>query len=90
MFGHSDQGDLAPLFSGWFDTTTGAKREVASYVRIVEVVGEEAGAILFLSDVQAELDAARAAGLRTQLVDRTGVVGVASFADIDSAAYRAG
>ena len=31
IFHHSDQGDLEPLFSGWFDTTTGPKREAASY-----------------------------------------------------------
>jgi enolase-phosphatase E1 len=81
-FQHSDQGDLEPLFSGWFDTTTGPKREATSYARIAEAVGEPADAILFLSDVQAELDAARAAGLQVQLVDRAGGQGVASFADI--------
>ena len=83
IFRHSDQGDLEPLFSGWFDTTIGPKREAASYVRIAEAIGEEAQAILFLSDVQAELDAAVGAGLRAALIDRTGVGGAASFADID-------
>ena len=82
IFGHSDQGDLTPLFSGYFDTTSGPKREAASYVRIAEAIGGEPANILFLSDVQAELDAAHAAGLRTQLVDRTGGGGVSSFADI--------
>jgi enolase-phosphatase E1 len=82
IFGHSDQGDLTPLFSGWFDTTTGPKREAASYTRIAEAIGEAPDTILFLSDIQAELDAAKAAGLRTVLVDRTGRTGVASFADI--------
>jgi enolase-phosphatase E1 len=86
IFGHSDQGDLAPLFSGWFDTTSGPKREAASYARIAEAVGEPPGAILFLSDVQAELDAAAGAGMRTVLVDRTGGQGVASFAEIDPGA----
>lgn len=86
IFGHSDQGDLAPLFSGWFDTTTGPKREAASYARIAEAIGEPPGAILFLSDVQAELDAAAGAGMRTVLVDRTGGQGAASFAEIDPGA----
>ncbi len=86
IFGHSDQGDLAPLFSGWFDTTTGGKREAASYTKIAEAIGEAPAAILFLSDMQAELDAAAAVGLRTQLVDRVGGQGVASFAEIDPAA----
>ncbi|HEY2660862.1 MAG TPA: acireductone synthase [Caulobacteraceae bacterium] len=83
LFGHSDQGDLAPLFSGWFDTTSGPKREAASYARIARAIGEAPGAILFLSDVQAELDAAAAAGLRTRLVDRTGGQGAGSFGEID-------
>jgi len=87
IFRHSDQGDLEPLFSGWFDTTTGAKRERDSYARIAGTIGEAPGAILFLSDVQAELDAAAAAGLRTVLVDRGGGRdAVSSFADIDPSA----
>ena len=86
IFGHSDQGDLAPLFSGWFDTTSGPKREAASYARIAEVIGEPPGAILFLSDVQAELDAAAGAGMRTVLLDRMGGQGAASFAEIDPGA----
>jgi len=83
LFTHSDQGDLSGLFSGWFDTTTGAKRESASYARIARAIGAAPGAILFLSDVQAELDAAETVGVRTRLVDRSGGKGVASFADID-------
>ena len=83
IFSHSDQGDLSPLFSGWFDTTSGPKREAASYVRIVQAIGEPADAVLFLSDVQAELDAAAAAGLRTLLIDRAGGGGAASFAEVD-------
>ena len=82
IFGHSDQGDLAPLFSGWFDTTSGPKREASSYVRIADAIGEPPAAILFLSDVQAELDAAAAAGMRIQLVDWRGGEGVGSFAEI--------
>ena len=83
LFTHSDQGDLSGLFSGWFDTTTGPKRERDSYVRIAQTIGEAPAEILFLSDVQAELNAAADAGFNTILVDRTGDRGVASFADID-------
>jgi len=83
IFRHSDQGDLEPLFSGWFDTATGPKREATSYARIAAAIGEPTGAILFLSDVQAELDAAAEAGMRTTLVDRTGGQGAASFAELD-------
>lgn len=70
FFGHSDAGDLRPLFSGWFDTEIGGKREADSYRRIVERLGLPAGDIVFLSDVVEELDAAREAGLRTVLLDR--------------------
>ncbi|KLD79897.1 acireductone synthase [Xanthomonas hyacinthi] len=70
FFGHSDAGDLSGLFSGWFDTEIGAKREAASYARIAEATGAAPAQIVFLSDVVAELDAAREAGLDTVLVDR--------------------
>ena len=65
FFAHSEAGDLTPLFAGYFDTETGAKREAASYVRIAAAVGLPPGEILFLSDVEAELDAARLAGMDT-------------------------
>ena len=70
FFGHSDAGDLTPLFSGWFDTEVGGKRDAASYRRIADAIGVPAGEILFLSDVVEELDAAREAGLQTVLIDR--------------------
>lgn len=70
LFGHSTAGDLAGLFAGNFDTAVGGKRAAASYERIVQAIGKPAGAILFLSDVVEELDAARSAGLRTFLLDR--------------------
>lgn len=85
IFGHSDQGDLAPLFSGWFDTNVGPKRAATSYTRIAQSIGEAPEAVLFLSDHPAEIEAAREAGLRTLLVDRNGEAGIASFADIDPA-----
>ena len=70
FFGHSDAGDLTPMFSGWFDTEMGGKREADSYRNIVASMGMPAEDILFLSDVVEELDAAREAGLRTALIDR--------------------
>ncbi|MGI3776003.1 MAG: acireductone synthase [Janthinobacterium lividum] len=70
IFGHSDAGDLAGLFSGFFDTGVGGKREAGSYAAIVEAVGVEAGEVLFLSDVAEELDAAEAAGVRACQVVR--------------------
>ena len=70
LFGHSDAGDLSGLFSAWFDTAIGGKREAASYARIADALEVAPAGILFLSDVVAELDAAREAGMRTTLVDR--------------------
>ena len=70
FFAHCDAGDLTPLFSGYFDTETGPKREAQSYRRIASAVNVPAEQILFLSDVVEELDAARAAGMLTTLVAR--------------------
>lgn len=70
LFGHSDAGDLTPLFSGYFDTRVGHKREEASYSAIADTIGIPAGDTLFLSDVVEELDAAAAAGMRTIQVVR--------------------
>jgi enolase-phosphatase E1 len=65
FFGHSEAGNLAPLFDGWFDTEIGGKRERGSYLRIAEAIGVAIPGIVFLSDVVAELDAARGAGMQT-------------------------
>lgn len=65
IFGHSDAGNLTPLFSGYFDTRIGGKREAASYQAILAELALPGDAVLFLSDVGEELDAARAAGLKT-------------------------
>lgn len=72
LFGHSEAGDLAPLFAGFFDTATGPKREPASYDRIAALLTVPVGRILFLSDVPDELDAAAAAGLLTCQLVRPG------------------
>lgn len=65
IFGHTAYGDLTPLFSGYFDTRIGGKREAASYRNILAQIGDPAGEVLFLSDIGEELDAAREAGMQT-------------------------
>jgi enolase-phosphatase E1 len=65
LFGHTIYGDLTPLFSDYFDTQTGGKRETESYRRIAEEIGLEPDSILFLSDIKEELDAAQTAGYQT-------------------------
>ncbi|CAD5378571.1 Enolase-phosphatase E1 [Pseudomonas sp. OF001] len=92
IFGCSEAGDLTPLFSGYFDTTSGGKREAASYARIAAAIGQPAGEILFLSDVVQELDAAHEAGMATCGLARDGgeLAGhptVASFAAIEPARF---
>ncbi|OAI18869.1 MULTISPECIES: acireductone synthase [Methylomonas] len=70
LFGHSDFGDLTPLFSGYFDTHIGGKREAESYRRIAAALGLPSDRILFLSDIREELDAAREAGMATRWLVR--------------------
>jgi len=88
FFGYSDAGDLTPLFSGYFDTTTGMKQETDSYRKIAQAIGVPASEIVFLSDIEGELNAAREAGFLTVLLDRDGKAPasshqcVKSFADI--------
>lgn len=75
FFEYSDWGNLLPLFQGHFDTTSGAKRERDAYRRIAGAIGIAPAAILFLSDIVEELDAARAEGMQTCLLARSGTDG---------------
>lgn len=75
FFGYSDAGDLTPLFNDYFDTTSGHKQETRSYQNIQQGIGLPAAQILFLSDVEAELDAAAEAGFKTSRLDREGSQG---------------
>lgn len=69
IFGHSNAGDLSALFDGYFDTRVGNKREPDSYGRLAIALNLPPPEVLFLSDIEEELDAASTAGLRTcQLV----------------------
>lgn len=70
FFQYSDFGDLRPLFTGYFDTTTGGKAEASSYRAIANSIGLATTELLFLSDVESELEAARQAGLATTWVLR--------------------
>ncbi len=72
LFGYSEKGDLTPYFSAYFDTNVGHKREEPSYRKIQQSLNWPAESILFLSDVEAELDAARSAGLQTIQLVRPG------------------
>ena len=80
IFGHSVAGDLTSLFAAFFDTRIGAKREPDSYDSIAIALSMPAAELLFLSDVEAELDAAQAAGLCTCQLVRPGDGTIASEA----------
>jgi len=77
LFRYSNFGDLTGLISGYFDTRTGPKREPASYTAIAGQLQVPPHAVLFFSDIVPELDAARAAGCQTRLVNRPGNAPVA-------------
>lgn len=70
LFGHSIAGDLRDVFSGYFDTAVGGKRDVQSYRNVLGALQRDADEVIFLSDIVEELDAARDAGMQTVLVDR--------------------
>lgn len=92
IFGCSEAGDLSGLFSGYFDTTSGPKREEASYRSIASSIGHPAEAILFLSDIVEELDAAQQAGMATCALVRdggelNGHINVSNFTAIEPSAF---
>ncbi|HEY9764227.1 MAG TPA: acireductone synthase [Trichocoleus sp.] len=72
LFANTEQGDLTSLLSGYFDTTTGPKKEAESYQKIAANIGLPTDQILFISDVAAELKAASSAGMKTLFSYRPG------------------
>lgn len=72
LYGHTQAGNLCPLFSHWFDTRSGSKHEGSSYRGIAAAMGCEASAVLFISDALAELNAAATAGMACLFSDRDG------------------
>jgi enolase-phosphatase E1 len=65
LFSHTEYGNLTPLFSGYFDTHIGGKKEQESYCKIAKQLGIPADQILFLSDLKEELNAASKAGFKS-------------------------
>ena len=72
LFAHTEAGDLTPFISQYFDTNVGKKGEAESYRRIAAAMKLQPAEILFVSDVVAELAAAREAGMKTTLSIRPG------------------
>ena len=76
LFAHTDYGDLTPLFSGYFDTLIGGKKEAESYSNIAKNIDIPTDQLLFLSDIKEELDAAKTAGYQTVWLVREGGIEV--------------
>lgn len=70
FFRYTTYGDLRLLFSGYYDTNIGSKRDQQSYSNIAAAIALKPQSIMFLSDVKEELDAAALAGFRTTWVLR--------------------
>lgn len=88
IFGFSEAGDLTPMFSNYFDTTTGGKREIETYPKIASALELPSDQILFLSDIVEELEAADKAGMQTVQLVRQGTRAnwprtVESFSEIE-------
>ena len=63
LFSKSEQGDLTVFLDQYFDTTSGSKKEAASYKTIAQALKVDPSQITFVSDAEAELVAARQAGI---------------------------
>jgi enolase-phosphatase E1 len=72
LFAHTDAGDLTRYIDQYFDTSVGKKIDPQSYLAIAANLAFDPSQILFVSDVVAELNAAKAAGMQTRLCIRPG------------------
>jgi enolase-phosphatase E1 len=87
LFESTVEGDVTTLISAFFDTSVGPKTSTDSYRRIAKELDLPARRILFVSDVTAELMAAREAGMQVLLSCRPGnasQTGAEAFASITS------
>ena len=72
LFATTPDGDLTSSIQAFFDTAVGAKSARESYARVAQELNRPAPTIVFVSDVSAELTAARSAGLQVILSIREG------------------
>ncbi|CAD6257114.1 unnamed protein product [Miscanthus lutarioriparius] len=73
LFGNTTYGDLRKFLCGYFDTTTGNKRETRSYFEISQSLGvDRPSQILFITDVFQEAVAAKNAGFEVIISIRPG------------------
>jgi enolase-phosphatase E1 len=72
FFGHTQYGDVLGYFSGHYDTTIGGKKDSESYRKIAAEIGVKPSEILFVSDLEGELEAAQLAGVQVAAAIRPG------------------
>ncbi len=72
LFSNTEFGDINYLFSGYFDTKVGSKKESSSYKKIAEEIRLKPEEILFLSDNPEEIEAAAKAGMKVIRFARKG------------------
>ena len=91
LFSHTKYGNIQELFDFNFDTAVGAKKEKNSYENILKQIGIPANEVLFLSDVPAELEAAKECGIKVLQVTRTGTahdsrfIAIRDFTEVEEA-----
>lgn len=51
LFGQTELGDLLPYIKDYFDTTSGHKQELQSYINISQALDVDPKDILFLTDI---------------------------------------
>lgn len=84
LFQYTPWGDKRNLFSHFFDTAVGAKKEAQSYHNIQQALALPPTQIVFLSDIAAELQAAQSAGWHTVLLMRPGNTPDPTFLQIET------
>jgi enolase-phosphatase E1 len=72
LFANTEVEDLTRFLGGYFDTNIGPKTDPESYRQIANEFHLPAAKVLFISDMTAELDAAKRAGMQTLLCVRPG------------------
>ena len=75
FFEFSEFGDIRYLFSGFYDTKIGSKKEYESYLKIADDIKVSPEHILFLTDIKDECRASEQAGLLTVQVVREALKG---------------
>ncbi len=72
IFEYSNQGNLKPFISNYFDTTVGGKRESDSYKNILKELKANSSECVFFTDINEEAYAAKNIGVEVFLMIREG------------------